>query len=99
MTTDATLDAQLDAHRDPQLVAHLVASTGLTRAEAERVIEDVLAFHQEGLEAYVRRRHAELRLTGLHNPEVFARISAELDRRVVAPPRLSTRQLRRIVHG
>ena len=91
MTADATLDAHL--------VGHLVDTTGLTRPEAERVIEDVVAFHQESLEAYVRRRHGELRLTGLRNPEVFARITAELDRRVVAPPRLSTRQLRRIVHG
>ncbi|CAN5213043.1 hypothetical protein BH09ACT12_BH09ACT12_00970 [soil metagenome] len=81
------------------LVAHLVDSTGLTPPEAERVIEDVVAFHQEGLEDYVRRRHAELRLAGLRNPEVFARLGDELASRVVAAPRLSVRQLRRIVHG
>ncbi len=84
---------------DATLVAHLVESTGLTPPEAQRVIEDVVAFHQESLEAFVRRRHAELRLSGLHNPEIFDRLTAELDCRVVAAPRLSVRQLRRVVHG
>ena len=88
-----------DVTADATLVAHLVESTGLTRPEVERVVEDVVAFHRESVEAYVRRRHAELRLTGLHNPDVFARVAAELDDRVVAAPRLSERQLRRIVHG
>lgn len=84
---------------DGALVAHLVESTGLTGTEAVRVIEDVVAFHAESLESFVRRRHAELRLTGLHNPEVFTRVAAELDTRVVAAPALTSRQLRRIVHG
>lgn len=84
---------------DGTLVAHLVESTGLTGAEAARVIEDVVAFHAESLQSFVRRRHAELRMIGLHNPEIFARVAAELDTRIVAAPRLSPRQLRRIVHG
>ena len=84
---------------DATLVAHLVESTGLTPPEARRVIEDVVAFHQESLEAFVRRRHGELRLAGQHNPEIFASLVDELNSRVVAAPRLSARQLRRIVHG
>ena len=84
---------------DATLVAHLVESTGLSAPEAQRVVEDVVAFHHEDLEVLVRRRHAELRLSGLHNPEVFARLAVELGSRVVAAPRLSERQLRRIVHG
>ena len=89
----------LEARTDAQLVAHLVGTTGLSAAEAARVVEDVLDFHDEPLESFVRRRHAELRLTGLHNPEVFDLVAAELAGRVVAAPRLSARQLRRIVHG
>lgn len=84
---------------DATLVAHLVDSTGLSAAEVERVVEDVVAFHHEPLEDVVRRRHAELRRSGLRNPEVFARLAAELTERVVAAPRLSPRQVRRIVHG
>ena len=84
---------------DPELVARVVASTGLTPAEATRVIEDVVAFHAETLEEYVRRRHAQLQTYGARNPEIFARIAEELATRVVAPPPLTERQLRRIVYG
>jgi hypothetical protein len=84
---------------DPALVAHLVASTGLTPAEAVRVVDDVVAFHAETLEAYVQRRHGELKTYGARNPEIFARIADELATRVVAAPHLTERQLRRLVYG
>ncbi len=84
---------------DPNLVAHVMASTGLSAPEAVRVIEDVVAFHAESLEAYVRRRHAELKTYGAKNPEIFTQITTELADRVVAAPELSERQLRRLVYG
>ena len=84
---------------DPQLVARIAASTGLSAGEAARVIEDVVAFHAEPVEDYVRRRHAHLKTYGARNPEIFARIAEELAARVVAAPELSERQLRRIVYG
>ena len=84
---------------DRTLVDHLVATTELTAAEAARVVEDVLAFHAEPVDAYVRRRHAELKTQGVRNPEIFARLGQELAQRVVAAPELSERQLRRIVYG
>ncbi|PZR52804.1 hypothetical protein DNL40_10610 [Xylanimonas oleitrophica] len=84
---------------DRALVDHVVSTTGLSPAEATRVIEDVVAFHAEPLEEYVRRRHAQMQTYGAKNPEIFARIAAELAGRVVAAPPLSERQLRRIVYG
>jgi len=81
------------------LLQHLVATTGLDEAEARRVVGDVVAFHREGVDDYVRRRHAALQARGLRNPEIFTRVAAELAERVVAPPTLSERQLRRIVYG
>jgi hypothetical protein len=81
------------------LVEHVSATTGLDPAVARRVVDDVLAFHAEPVKDYVRRRHAELKTYGARNPEIFARIRAELDGRVVAAPRLSERQLRRLVYG
>jgi len=84
---------------DPTLVDHVAATTGLTAAEAARVVEDVVAFHAEPVEGYVRRRHAELQTHGARNPEIFARLAEELAHRVVAAPSLSERQLRRIVYG
>jgi hypothetical protein len=84
---------------DPELTERIVASTGLSPAEAERVIEDVVAFHAEPVEEYVRRRHAHLKTYGAKNAEIFARIAAELADRVVAAPVLTERQLRRLVYG
>lgn len=84
---------------DPDLVERIVASTGLSAAEASRVVEDVIAFHAEPLEEYVRRRHAHLKTYGARNAEIFARIATELGDRVVAAPELTERQLRRIVYG
>lgn len=89
----------LDPGPDPALIAHLVATTGLSPAEATRVVEDVVAFHAEPVEDYVRRRHADLKTYGAKNPEIFARIAEELAARVVAAPQLSERQLRRLVYG
>ncbi len=59
----------------------------------------MLAFHAEPVADYVRRRHAQLRTYGARNAEIFARLAAELDGRVVAAPGLSERQLRRLVYG
>ena len=84
---------------DNRLVDHLVDTTGLTPAEAARVVGDVLAFHHEPVESYVRRRHAELKTYGARNSEIFARLAEELPHLVLAAPALSERQLRRIVYG
>jgi DNA-directed RNA polymerase subunit F len=84
---------------DPVLVDRIVTSTGLTAAEAARVVEDVIAFHAEPVDEYVRRRHAHLKTYGAKNPDIFARIAEELADRVVAAPELTERQLRRIVYG
>ena len=84
---------------EAELVDHVVAGTGLSPGEARRLIEDVVAFHAEPVEDYVRRRHRELKTYGAKNPEIYARIGAELRDRVVAAPGLSERQLRRIIYG
>ena len=85
--------------RDRDLVDRVAGSTGLTPAEAARVVEDVLAWYREPVEEYVRRRHAYHRLYGKRNPEIFALIADELADRLVAAPPLSQRQLRRIIYG
>jgi exonuclease VII large subunit len=84
---------------DRELIDRVAASTGLTPAEAARVVTDVLAWYREPVEQYVRRRHAQCQRRRQRNPEIFAIIAAELADRLVAAPPLSERQLRRIVYG
>jgi hypothetical protein len=84
---------------DQRLLSHVMAGTGLSTAEATRVIEDVIAFHREPVEDVVRRRHAELKTYGAKNADIFTRLQAELAERVVAAPPLSERQLRRLIYG
>ncbi|TCK20638.1 hypothetical protein [Pseudonocardia endophytica] len=82
-----------------ELIAHLVRTTSLSPGEATRVVADVLGYFGEPVEAFVRRRHAELRARGLHNDRIFAQIADELRVRRVAAPELTVRQLRRLVYG
>jgi hypothetical protein len=83
-----------------ELVDHLVRSGTLRPGEARRVVGEVAAFFSaETAEDYVRRRHRELRGRGVPNPEIFARVARELCARPVAAPRLSERQVRRVIYG
>jgi hypothetical protein len=77
-----------------------VRSGTLRPGEARRVVGEVIAFFSaETAEEYVRRRHRELRGRGLLNAEIFARVAGELRCRPVAAPRLSERQVRRLIYG
>ncbi|WP_426247683.1 hypothetical protein [Nocardioides sp. LHG3406-4] len=83
---------------DP-LVVHLMETTGLSSAEARRVIDDVVAFHRESTDDFVRRRHARLKAHGAKNSDIYDQIATELAQRVVAGPELTARQVRRIIYG
>ncbi|MEV1292203.1 hypothetical protein [Pseudonocardia sp. NPDC049635] len=84
---------------DPELVRHVAVTTGLPPEVAARVVTDVVAHFAETTEEFVRRRHRELQARGLRNDEIWPRVGAELDARVVAPGAVSARRLRRIVYG
>ena len=56
-----------------ELVDHLMRSTPLSRGEALRVIQDVLAYFDETTDEYVRRRHRELQAQGLVNARSLSR--------------------------
>lgn len=88
-----------DVYLYADLIAHLTRTSPLAAGEARRVVADVLAYFSEPVEEFVRRRHRELKALGLTNDEIFPRIAAELPARRVAAPKLSLRQLRRIVYG
>lgn len=82
------------------LVERLVSSTPLTPEQARRVVLDVVTYLTESPQAYVLRRHRDLkRRVGLRNEQIFEQLADELGRRVFAGPRLSARQIRRIIYG
>jgi len=85
--------------RDTELVDRVASSTGLTPAEAARVVDDVVAWYSEPVGDYVKRRHAHYRLYGKRNAEIFALIAEELSGRLAPAPSLSERKLRRIIYG
>jgi len=86
-------------HQHGDLVEYLAGSGPLTYAEAVRVVAEVLGYFSEAPDEFVRRRHRELKTTGLTNDQAFGQIAAELPHRRYAAPELSLRQLRRIVYG
>ena len=81
------------------LLDHLVHTGGLGRSEARRIVEEVISFYGETPEAFVVRRHRELKAEGLRNSAIFARVAAEMDSWRFRAPRLSERQIRRIIYG
>jgi hypothetical protein len=80
------------------LLDHLEA-TGVARGQAARLVDEVLAYFSETPEEFVRRRHRELQAQGVANAVSFAAIAAELVQRLVAGPKLSERQIRRVIYG
>jgi hypothetical protein len=82
-----------------ELVAHLTRTCPLGPGEASRVVADVLAYFAEPADAFVRRRHRELKGSGRTNDQAFTLIADELKQRRFAPPEYTLRQLRRIVYG
>jgi hypothetical protein len=81
------------------LIDHVTRSSPMDPGEAARLIDDVVGYFSEPAQAFVRRRHGELKARGLSNDQAFHQIAVELQRRLVAPPQYSLRQLRRIIYG
>ena len=81
------------------LLDHLVHTIGLRRLEAYRIVEEVVSFYGETLEAFVVRRHRELQGEGMRNRAIYTRVAAEMEGWCFRAPRLSERQIRRIVYG
>jgi hypothetical protein len=82
-----------------ELIDYLARTTRLSPAEAERVVDDVLAFLNETPEHFVRRRHLALQALGHSNSTIFARIGVELTRWRFRAEQYSERQIRRMIYG
>jgi len=84
-----------------ELSAYLANTTRLEPEEARRLVRELLdLLGSESPEAFVLRRHRELKSDGLlKNEEVFRAIGAEMAQRPFAAPRFTQRQIRRLIYG
>lgn len=81
------------------LIDRLVHIYGLRRPEARRIVEEVVSFYGETPEAFVARRHRELQAEGVRNRAIYSMVATEMEGWRFRAPRLSERQIRRIVYG
>jgi hypothetical protein len=82
-----------------ELAAYLARSSRMTVAEAQRAVNEVLAFMNETPEEFIRRRHLALQAQGHPNTAIFAQIARELAQRRFRAPEYSERQIRRFIYG
>lgn len=72
---------------------------GLSSAELGKLLDDIWLLTAETTEAYVLRRHGELRSAGMVNERSFELIAKEIAAGRFASPPPSVRQIRRILYG
>jgi len=81
------------------LIEHLSQITALSEAQSQQVVAEVLAYFNEDIESYVRRRHHELQQQGFSNTKIFASIQATLSERLFPAEKISERKIRRMIYG
>jgi hypothetical protein len=83
----------------PERRRYLEDKYGLDRDELGSLLEELWAFTDETTEEFVRKRHGELQREGLRNDAIYRRLAAETAAGRFRGPRLSLRQVRRIIYG
>jgi len=81
------------------LISHLSQLTALSEAQSSQVVAEVLAFFNEDIETFIRRRHHELQQQGFSNAKIFSTIQDELDGRLFPAEEISERKIRRMIYG
>jgi hypothetical protein len=72
---------------------------GISEPVIQQIWEDLLTYHQQTPEEYIRHRHLELQDQGLKNDQIYRLLRKELNQRLFPGPELSIRQVRRIIYG
>jgi len=82
-----------------ELIEHLCLRGSISRHEATRLVQEILAFYDESTERFIQRRHYELQKSGLPNLAIYEQIRVDLQHhRFVAQP-FTVRQIRRTIYG
>lgn len=85
---------------DSDLIAHLHRMSGMNVGQCRHFLNEVIAHYDETVDAFVQRRHQELKQReGLRNAQIYRQIQAEAAGRLFAAETPSVRQIRRIIYG
>jgi hypothetical protein len=82
-----------------ELITRLSRSSRMSERQTGHLVEEVLAYLDDSLDQFVRRRHHELQREGLRNSQIYQRVVQEASQRRFRADVLSTRQIRRLVYG
>lgn len=72
---------------------------GIEPSVADQLWKDLLAYFEEDPQEFVRRRHIELQDQGFKNQEIYDQLEKELTSMLFPGPKLTQRQLRRMIYG
>ncbi len=82
-----------------ELIDHLCRHSALSGEEASRLVREVLAYYNETVSDFIRRRHHELQKSGLSNAQIYLRIEEELQQNRFTASPMTERQIRRTIYG
>lgn len=82
-----------------ELIDHLCRHSAMNSEEANRLVREVLAFYDESVAAFIRRRHHELQKSGISNAAIYKLIDVEIRQNRFAAEPMSERQIRRTIYG
>jgi len=78
---------------------HLLNSYPVSEDLLDHILEDLGDYFALDVKEYIGIRHQQLQKEGRQNNDIYELIQKELDERRFAAPRLSIRQIRRIIYG
>jgi len=88
-----------NTHPHQDLIEHLCRHSAMSANEAQRLVCEVLAFYDEPVSTYVRRRHHDLQRSGMNNKNIYKQIASELTAHRFAAEPMTERQIRRAIYG
>lgn len=82
-----------------ELLEHICNHSSLTPDEANRLVQEILAFYDESSGSFIRRRHHELQKSGMSNATIYEFIANELTHHRFTTEPMTIRQIRRTIYG
>ncbi len=78
---------------------HLQETYNLSEKQVDLLFEEFSSYYRESAEAFIRRRHNEMKDEGLKNTQIYKILKSEIEDRRFSCDDLSERQIRRIIYG